>query len=189
MDPYSSNTSGFHPGESASAIVLQASDDHLGPELMGYWCNSDADSPIGMPDDGNGLRDCLRMAKNALKDAPPITAVCPHASGTWLHAKAEQQALLDGLEPPSPISLHLMKPFTGHTVGASGLLDTAVLAHYLRKGQTPPNLPGLTAPPSPFTLPTQQTKIGTNCLLKIAVGMGGHNSIIALRAQPYSALK
>jgi 3-oxoacyl-[acyl-carrier-protein] synthase II len=179
-DPYSPDTSGFHPGESASALILESCVEKIGPEVLGYWCNSDAVSPIGMPEDGNGLRQCLMKAKEALKSEAPISAICPHASGTWLHAKAEQQALLDVFGSKNPISLHVLKPFTGHTVGASGLLDTAILAHYLREKNLPPNLPNLTSPPPPFTLPSTPTACSGN-LVKIAVGMGGHNSVIALK--------
>ncbi len=178
-DPYSEATSGFHPGESASALVLQKTEEKIGPELLGYWCNSDADSPIGMPQDGEGLKDCIIQAREALGDNAPIRAVCPHASGTLLHAQAEQTALLDALGKDQDISLHLMKPFTGHTVGASGLLDTVICTHFLREGLLPPNLPKLTSPSTPFSLPESSLE-SHDTLLKIAVGMGGHNSIIAL---------
>lgn len=178
-DPYSKQTSGFHPGESASALVLEA-DAKQGIEMLGYWCNSDAESPIGMPKDGRGLRDCLKKAKDALKKEQ-IQAICPHASGTYLHAQAEQTALKTALKPQKEISLHLLKPFTGHTVGASGLLDTAILSHYLRHDQLPPNLPNMTPAEFPFSLPTKPTSIEKEVVLKIAVGMGGHNSIVALK--------
>ena len=178
-DPYHPETSGFFPGEAGCALVLTSEDSPSAPKLDGYWCNSDADSPIGMPSDGKGLRACLESALSVLPNYTKISAVCPHASGTHLHSLAEERALLDALKPESPISLHPLKPFTGHTVGASGALDTAILAHYLRYNKLPPNLP-LTAPPAPFTLPLQ-SEVATDTILKIAVGMGGHNSVIALR--------
>lgn len=178
-DPYHPETSGFSPGEAGCAMVLSAETISNTPKITGYWCNSDADSPIGMPSDGRGLRRCLL---NAVANLPgkEITAICPHASGTLLHAMAEQSALVDALQPKSPISLHPLKPFTGHSVGASGALDTAILAHYLRSNNLPPNLPNLTAPPEPFTLPDMPVEFKDSTLLKIAVGMGGHNSIISM---------
>ncbi len=178
-DPYHPETSGFSPGEAGCALVLSSEEVSNCPKVTGYWCNSDADSPIGMPSDGRGLRQCLKQAVRALTDEA-ITAVCPHASGTLLHAQAEQAALVDALQPSEPISLHPLKPFTGHSVGASGALDTAILAHYLRKNQLPPNLPNLTAPPAPFTLPEKPVEFKDSTLLKIAVGMGGHNSVISM---------
>lgn len=180
-DPYHPQTSGFFPGEAGCALVLTTENVPTAPKLTGYWCNSDADSPIGMPSDGHGLRECLVQAVSDLKERsePAVTAVCPHASGTLLHAMAEKQALLDSLKPEKEISLHPLKPFTGHTVGASGALDTGILAHYLREKKLPPNLPGLTSPPAPFTIPDQPS-IASGTILKIAVGMGGHNSVISL---------
>lgn len=177
-DPYHSDTTGFFPGEAGCALVLSSKNIPNAPKLNGYWCNSDADSPIGMPTDGKGLRDCLRTAQETLPKNTIISAICPHASGTHLHSLAEERALIDALHPKHAISLHPLKPFTGHTVGASGALDTAILAHYLRQSKLPPNL-NLTPPPTPFTLP-QEPSTATGTILKIAVGMGGHNSIVAL---------
>jgi len=181
-DPYHPQTSGFSPGEAGCALVLSAEKSSDTPNITGYWCNSDADSPIGMPSDGSGLKRCLDKAASelAVQSDKKITAVCPHASGTLLHAQAEQSALLNSLQPNHPVSLHPLKPYTGHSVGASGALDTAILAHYLRKNTLPPNLPNLTSPPSPFTLPDQKIPFKDSTLLKIAVGMGGHNSVISM---------
>lgn len=186
-DPYHPETSGFFPGEAAAAIILEASPKPLPgcPIVENFACNSDAASPIGMPSDGAGLRTCIQQLAHALPSGATIRGICPHASGTLLHSQAEQRALLDALLPTEPVSLHLLKPFTGHTVGASGALDTAILAHYMRQNLLPPNLAGLSPAPSPFTLPSQPSSItGGEYALKIAVGMGGHNSAISLRA-PY----
>ena len=137
-DPYSSHTSGLFPAEAGAALVLEAVTNQASerlrsrPLMTGYWCNSDADSPIGMPSDGSGLRACLEQALAGLKDEPAIAAICPHASGTLLHAKAELAALKAVLPVDQPISLHPLKPYTGHSVGANGVLDCAILASYLQ---------------------------------------------------------
>ncbi len=199
-DPYSPDAGGFFPGEAGAAVVLEsanalagrsAKQEASGPgghpasdgliRMTGYWCNSDADSPIGMPSDGAGLRDCLATAVRDLENEPAIAAICPHASGTLLHGKAELAALQAALPGDRTISLHPLKPFTGHTVGASGILDCAILARFLRDHRLPPNLPGNTSPGAPFTLTPGQLAKGGSTVLKIAVGMGGHNSIISLR--------
>ncbi|MGJ8677618.1 MAG: beta-ketoacyl synthase N-terminal-like domain-containing protein [Akkermansiaceae bacterium] len=183
-DPYSPETKGFFPGEAGAAVVLEAvsEDDFSHTHFTGYWCNSDAHTPIGMPADGSGLRDCLQMAVDALKNEPTIAAICPHASGTLLHGRAELTALQAVIKTSKPISLHPLKPFTGHTVGASGVLDTALLALWMKNGTLPPNLKNSTNFAKPFTmLPSQLSPEGST-VLKIAVGMGGHNSIISLKS-------
>ena len=181
-DPYHPETSGFFPGEAGAAVVLTSESVKESPKLTGYWCNSDADSPIGMPSDGKGLSECLKKAVNdlELRTDKKVKAVCPHASGTLLHAQAEQAALINALRPEDAISLHPLKPFTGHSVGASGLLDTAILAHYMRNHQFPPNLPNLTSIEDPFLLPNEPVFALNSTLLKISVGMGGHNSVVSL---------
>ena len=212
-DPYSPDASGFFPGEAGAALVLESvssirerralaesaypgghlSSDvsdakfaHALIQMTGYWCNSDADSPIGMPTDGAGLRDCLRKALKDLEKEPAIAAICPHASGTLMHGIAELAALRAAIPDEHGISLHPLKPFTGHTVGASGVLDCGILAAYLREQQLPPNLPGNTSPGKPFSLSPAKLSPDGSTILKIAVGMGGHNSIISLRSPSVS---
>ncbi|NWK54059.1 hypothetical protein HW115_00425 [Verrucomicrobiaceae bacterium N1E253] len=208
-DPYSPQAGGFFPGEAGAAVVLEsvtalaerrraAESSYPGghvdsatdeqsvaksvPLMTGFWCNSDADSPIGMPNDGAGVRDCVKRAVQELEGEPPIAAVCPHASGTLLHGIAELAALRESLPRDQQISLHPLKPYTGHTVGASGVLDAAIMAHYLRKQALPPNLPGLTPPGEPYDLSSRPLDSQGATVMKIAVGMGGHNSVIAMRS-------
>lgn len=186
LDPYSPSADGFFPGEAGSAILLEAVEDEeevkvehgRAIELSGFWCNSDAASPVGMPKNGEGLRKCLSKALTDLEGSAPITAVCPHASGTYLHGVAEQAALQESFRSDVRISLHPLKPFTGHTIGSSGVLETAIFADYMRRGSLPNNLSSLTPPADPFHLDASEK---CEHALKIAVGMGGHNSVVSLQ--------
>lgn len=188
-DPYSPETSGLFPAEAGAAVILEAEEEVAADRrkpvslMTGYWCNSDADSPIGMPDDGAGLRDCIQQALSGLSNEPAVAAICPHASGTLLHAKAELAALKQAL-PSSErlISLHPLKPFTGHSIGANGVLDCALLASYLQNRELPCNINGITCPDDAFALQPQALSAKGSTVLKIAVGMGGHNSIVSLRS-------
>ena len=187
-DPYSPQTAGFFPGEAGAAVVLEATDDEdfSKTTLTGYWCNSDAETPVGMPEDGAGLRDCLQAAITDLHEEPDIAGICPHASGTLLHGKAELAALRSVIKTDENISLHPLKPFTGHTVGASGVLDLAVLALFMKEGRLPSNIGGNTSLGKPFTMIPRPLLDKGSTVLKIAVGMGGHNSIISLRSPTLS---
>lgn len=183
-DPYATATSGFLPGEGGAALVLEPAPATRGRPvygwLHGYWANSDAFHPLGLPADGAGIAECLRLVIRHLGGQVP-TAICPHASGTHAHGQAERRALRAVFgQTECPISLHLLKPFTGHTIGASGAVDMAILLHYLRQGLLPPNLPGLTGAGAPFALPSTPIPASDGVLLKISVGMGGHNAVIAL---------
>ncbi len=98
------------------------------------------------------------------------------------HARAEAAALsqffkAETLKP----SLHLLKPHSGHSLGASGALESLLLADFMRQGTLPPNLPGLAAPESGFALPTSSKAPSERGLVvNVSVAMGGHNAVLAL---------
>ena len=77
------------------------------------------------------------------------------------------QDFLIGSQEQTPLAL--LKPFTGHSLGASGLLEIAILSEFLQQGE----FPGATA----------IDRVARDQLIfKMASGMGGHNAIVALQA-------
>jgi 3-oxoacyl-[acyl-carrier-protein] synthase II len=183
-DPYSPRTSGFFPAEAGVALLIESSPKRplqAWCELAGYWTNSDAYDPIGAEPKGEGLIRCLRSVIHAFPERR-IAAICPHANGTPAQAAAEGAALTavfpGMMHRPS---LHLLKPFTGHSLGASGALETAILAHSMREGLLPANLPNLTEPAQGFALPSTALKLSKKELvLNLSVAMGGHNAVLAM---------
>lgn len=174
-DPYHPCTDGFVPAEGAAAMAIECKDGP-GPCLVSFGSNSDACDAIGIPKDG-GRSPYLFGALPA--DHPPIAAVCPHATGTAVQAAADPAALARVFPQQDRPSLHLLKPYVGHTIGASGLLESVVMAEFLRYRHLPPNLPGLHAPKG-FVLPDQVGPAGT-CVAKLSHGMGGHNALLTMR--------
>jgi 3-oxoacyl-[acyl-carrier-protein] synthase II len=175
-DPYSPSSNGFIPGEGAAAMALELADDIAGggPRVAWFGCNSDACDPVGMAQAG-GMTP--KLLQKAIERFGIPSAVCPHATGTAVQAKADPAALAMVL-PPGGTTLHLLKPFTGHTIGASGLLESVILAGFLQRRELPPNLPHLHAPPG-FTLPHEVTP-ATSPVFKLSHGMGGHNALLVL---------
>ena len=163
-DPLSPKTSGLHLGEAGVAVTLELADTGLA-EMTRYAANSDAYDSLMIPEDGAPLAELLRTL-------PTPTLICPHATGTLNHATAESNALRTAYPVVPP--LLLMKPFTGHTLGASGLLDVALITAALPS--LPGNLTGLTGV-APDTLSLQPG----DEILKLASGMGGHNAAVLLR--------
>lgn len=170
VDPYRPGTSGFIPGEGAAAMAIEVSAGKH-PRLLHYGCNSDACDPVGIPKDGGRTPDLF----TSLPCMP--AAVCPHATGTAVQAAADPAALAR-VFPDSVPTLHLLKPFLGHTIGASGLLECVVLASFLKTGNLPPNRPGLHVPPG-FKLPDQPLA-GVGTVAKLSHGMGGHNALLVM---------
>lgn len=163
-DPLSPHTSGLHLGEAGVAVTLELADQGLA-EVTHYAANSEAYDSLMIPEDGARLADLLRPL-------PLPDLICPHATGTLNNCVAESNALRAVYEKLPP--LILMKPLTGHTLGASGLLDLALLVGSLP--EVPGNLPGLTG------VTDQASGLKPDdVVIKIASGMGGHNAAVALR--------
>jgi len=173
LDPYAPDTSGFIPAEGAAALAIEpAGGKH--PRLIHHACNSDACDPVGMPKDGGRVPELFARWDGT------AAAVCPHATGTAVQAAADPAALAR-IFPGAKPTLHLLKPFLGHAIGASGMIESVVLASFLRDGMLPPNMPGLSAPDG-FELPNVPVP-SRGPIAKIAHGMGGHNSILVINAE------
>ncbi|MDX1680479.1 MAG: beta-ketoacyl synthase N-terminal-like domain-containing protein [Akkermansiaceae bacterium] len=173
LDPYHPQTRGFIPAEGAAAMAIE-SGEGAGSALLDFNTNSDACDPMGIPADGGRTPELFEGMGASF---PPAHAVCPHATGTGVQAAADPAALNRAF-PASKPSLHLLKPYLGHAIGASGLLESVVLAEFLKEGQLPPNLPGLHAPDG-FTLPDETISI-SGPLAKLSHGMGGHNALLLM---------
>lgn len=172
-DPYRDGTSGFVPAEGAAAMAIDRQRAGC-PSLLHYGCNSDACDPVGIPKGGGRTPELFDKMRDSL---PQPIAVCPHATGTAVQATADPAALNRAFPEVRP-SLHLLKPLLGHTIGASGLLESVILARFLRDKRLPPNLPGLHAPPG-FCLPDQMLA-ASGPVAKLSHGMGGHNALLVM---------
>jgi 3-oxoacyl-[acyl-carrier-protein] synthase II len=175
LDPYHPQSAGFIPAEGAAAMTLEACRGGSFPQLIHYRCNSDACDPVGIPSDGGRTPELL---ENALLLHGSPAAICPHATGTAVQAIADPVILNRALIHPLP-TLHLLKPFTGHTIGASGLLESVILARFLQDRKLPPNLPGLYSPLG-FALPIHSLE-ACGPVYKLSHGMGGHNALLILK--------
>jgi 3-oxoacyl-[acyl-carrier-protein] synthase II len=173
-DPFHLETTGIFPAEAAAAIALEMGEGE-GVSVCGYLANSDAADPLGLSFASGQL---VALMKNAQRKFGIPTAICPHATGTASHAIAEARCLQEIFAGQEKPSLHLLKPYLGHGIGAGSLLETVILAEYLKDGLVPQNLPNI-ASPSGFSMPEVATSIqGT--VWKIAASLGGHNSLVVM---------
>ncbi len=174
-DPYAPSAGGILPAEAAAAMALEHGKAGAFTRLGGYLSNSDAADAIGMPAGAPGIVALLRQA--AERFGPPF-ALCPHASGTAAHAVLEPAAIRLALGEGTPLCL--LKPRTGHGIGGGGLLETALLAAFMRGGELPPAPAGLACPQglsmASGGLPP------SSAVFKLASALGGKNSLIALQA-------
>lgn len=174
LDPYHPHTSGFVPAEGAAAMAIEPA--AVSPvRLLHYGCNSDAADPVGIPKNGGNTPD---LFKNPALHSRKPTAICPHATGTAVQAAADPASLNRIFDDGEKPALHLLKPFLGHSIGASGLLETVILARFMAGGVLPPNARGLHAPDG-FLLPDHESPV-EGPVAKLSHGMGGHNALLLL---------
>jgi len=176
-DPYSADTTGILPAEAAAAIALERGPQPGAPWLSGYLANADAADAIGMPTGAPGV---VRLLEQAAEKFGHPAALCPHASGTASHATLEPAAILAALK--DGMTLCPLKPYTGHGIGGGGLLETVILAAFIRETRLPPPLPHLTCPAG-LTMTPPALSPGA-MVFKLASALGGKNSLIALQAPP-----
>lgn len=177
LNPYSSDSDGFLPGEAAAALAICAAP--AGKLRFGYFSNnSDGADPVGIPEDGGRTSELL---KSAIAACGKPGAICPHATGTQTQARAERLFLSPEILGSHP-SLHLLKPYIGHTVGASGLIESAILVAFMRQAVLPPNLPG-TCGLGELSAPTTSMPLA-GPVFKLAHGMGGHNAVAVFQHIP-----
>ncbi len=167
LDPFSKEADGFIPSEGAAAVALERK--ATGKVRFTYGANnSDGKDPVGIPKDGG--RSHILLQKAYEKTGSP-TAICPHSTGTKIQARAEGTIFQDQKD----LTFHLLKPYLGHTIGASGLIESAVLLRFMESGMLPPN-PSYLTNPLGWSLP-RKSKPVTGPIFKLAHGMGGHNAL------------
>ena len=131
---------GFYIGQGAVFAVFESDKVAKTPQakLLGaYVASEESTNAIGQREDGQGFE---RAAAGAMKMAnvssSQIAVVKTHGTGTESNNKAEKAALSRLFH--SLFVATSYKPTIGHTMGASGLLETCLLLDDLKKCRVPP---------------------------------------------------
>jgi 3-oxoacyl-[acyl-carrier-protein] synthase-1 len=177
--PFDAHRQGINLGEGAAAVVLVRSDHppFTGAiEMEAGAVTNDANHISGPSRTGAELTMAMQRALRASGRMPgEIDFVSLHGTGTLYNDEMEARALnLAGLESIPALSL---KGNFGHTLGASGLIESILSAESLRQNQVLPTLgfvqPGVSVPVN--IVPESVHKPLVSCL-KTASGFGGCNA-------------
>lgn len=140
--PFDAHRDGLVLGEAVAAVYLSA--EPAPWRIAGLACGLDAHSATGPAPDGARI---ARVAVDALQQAKiPASAiglVKLQAAGSPGTDLAEGRALCQVFQAPLPPLLSL-KPFLGHTLGASGIAELVALLACLDAGRIPAT-PGFAA--------------------------------------------
>lgn len=140
---FDSKNYGFHVGQGAVLAVFEdartALKGNKRPEaaLLGaYTASEQCQNAIGQREDGDGFIKAMNGAfEMAKRSAHQVRLVKTHGTGTISNNQAERAALESTLMGDFIATSYKAK--IGHTMGASGLLETCLLLDDLRRGVVP----------------------------------------------------
>jgi 3-oxoacyl-[acyl-carrier-protein] synthase-1 len=139
---FDSKNYGFHVGQGAafavfdSERVIAKSSIYPNAELLGaYSASESSTNAIGQCEDGQGFTKAIEGALSVSgASAGQVSIVKTHGTGTQSNNLAEKRALEGTLKDFVATSY---KQKIGHTMGASGLLETLLLLDDIKKGVVP----------------------------------------------------
>ena len=183
--PFDRDQKGLNLGEGAAMLVLESerSRRRRGRKarsfLLGYGSAGDAYHLTAPRPDGAGLKKAVAEALSSGGRRPSELAfVNAHGTGTPDNDRVESRVLAD-LLPGVPY--HSTKGYTGHTLGASGAIETVFTAACLEAGKIPANAGFVTPDPEIANTPVREaTQVSGTAALSESLAFGGNNSAVLL---------
>ena len=182
--PFDAKRNGLTIGEGAGTIILTNNRKNLVGkkeiQILGGATTNDANHISGPSRTGDGLSLAI---ENALSytgiDRSEIDFINLHGTATVFNDEMESKALrLSGL---SAVPVNSLKGYFGHTLGASGVIETIVCIESLRNQTLYATLGFETlGTPEPLNVVSEHRKTELHTLIKTASGFGGFNSAIVL---------
>ena len=179
--PYDQDRKGVNLGEAAVAVYLSTKQEENSVEIAGDANINDANHISGPSRTGEGLVLSIDKAMQEAKiTSSMIDFVSLHGTATLYNDEMESIALqrADLLHAP----VNSLKGYYGHTLGASGLLETAITIECMRKNVLLPSFGFKNLGVSqPIQVITKKQSQPIHYALKTASGFGGSNSAIVLK--------
>ena len=171
---FDSKNFGFYIGQGSAVAIFESEEARMkngssaSLELLGAWTAAEGDAnAIGQREDGQGFIKAIDGALKLSRTEPEyIKIVKTHGTGTKSNNVAERRALVETL-PEFVATSYKQK--IGHTMGASGLLETLLLLDDLNAGIVP-EIQNRTEEDAVFLSSATQAPDGL--ILSLAAGMG-----------------
>lgn len=179
--PYDENRLGINIGEvTASALVTHNSNQlaEEAVEILGEGSCNDANHISGPSRTGEGLFRSMQSAfKQANLTANDIDYISAHGTATTFNDEMESIAF--NRMHLNEVPLNSLKGYFGHSLGASGLVETIVGMHSIKNNTLYKSLGFETIGVSqPINVITNTTQKALQIFLKTASGFGGCNTAI-----------
>jgi len=182
--PFDKNRNGISLGEGCSAVVLSKTKEifkNAPLALLSGTSANDANHISGPSRTGEGL---YRTVKKTLEQndisADSIDFISAHGTATVFND--EMEAIAFDRLGMSTVPLNSLKGYFGHTLGAAGVIETAISMQMMRNDLLVKSL-GYSEPgtSNSLNITTENQSSEINTILKTASGFGGCNASLVLR--------
>ena len=186
--PFDAARDGISIGEAAGFALLERVEaDAAAPRLLGYGEASDAHHMSTPHPQGLGAELALKDALGrASLDASRVDYINLH--GTASQKNDEVEAALVNRSFPATTRASSTKGYTGHTLGAAGIVEATVALLAIAHGLVPGNLGGASPDPDcgeSFAWRKEQRRI--DVALSNSFGFGGNNACLAFARAGFTA--
>jgi 3-oxoacyl-[acyl-carrier-protein] synthase I len=185
--PFDAGRKGVTLGEAAAAIVLSARPELLGssPEISiaGGGVSNDANHISGPSRTGDELASAITQALYEAEKKPgDIDFISAHGTATLFNDEMEAKAF--NKSGMANIPLNSLKGYFGHTLGAAGLLETAMSIHSLRNNEVLATRGFESSGVSqPVAVSSKVISKSLRTCLKTASGFGGCNAAVVIQKE------
>lgn len=187
--PFSKDAHGFTLGDGGAALLLEDYDHaksrnaHIYAEYAGGGFTLES-WKVTVPAVGKSfLHNSIKAAlKESNTDIREVDLICPHGVANPVNDYYESKAITDifGNYPKQEITT--FKPYIGHTLGASALLETAILLLCMENDLVLPTLNTTEISPNiKIELTKQKTKLTINTALKTCCAFAGFTAAAIFR--------
>lgn len=176
--PYSANRTGVTLGEAAAAALITVNPENIKAKITGEGSINDANHISGPSRTGEGL---VRSIESALKEAGIAADKVDYISahGTATPYNDEMEAIAFNRLNLQNVPVNSFKGYYGHTLGASGLLETVIGLESMQQGRLYTSLgydePGVS---QPINVIIENIDKPVHYFLKTASGFGGCNTAV-----------
>ena len=174
--PYDAARTGVNLGESAVAVYVSNQAKESSVLIAGDANINDANHISGPSRTGEGLVLSIEKAMNeAQVNSENVDYISAHGTATLFND--EMEAIAFNRTNLQTVPVNSLKGYFGHTLGASGLLESVLTIESLKQGVLVPSL-GFETPGTsqPLNIITEKITKELNVALKTASGFGGSNS-------------
>ena len=190
--PFDKDRTGLSIGEAAGFALLERPDANVenaaSPRLIGYGESSDAHHMSAPHPQGLG-------AERAIDDALARAGISAHdvdyinLHGTASRQNDEVEAAVVARRFPAQTRASSTKGWSGHTLGAAGILEAAITLIALERGLVPGclntrDLDPACGPQVALDNETFPDRKGTRIALSNSFGFGGNNCCLAFACEP-----